>query len=241
MFVQGFGKSVCEGDTIECVTDGFTATATIHRHGDDSNTPPWQNEDGHGPVSEWRSAENWHDGARPIKAPGELVLHEDGHGRRASFRLYDYAEACRIALRDGWGVSPYRLDVESGANGLKRANAQWFEGRELVAFRSDWSDDQSDAIAQVYAAHRATMTPRQYAAAAAMADFKRLRDWCNDEWQYVGVDVTVSRSGVQLVGQYSHALWGIESDSGDYLTETANELLDEALVTAREVVATLVA
>ena len=51
---------------------------------------PWEEEDGHGPVSEWTNYS---------KHPGELVLNED-HGSR---RYYDFAEACRIARRDGWG------------------------------------------------------------------------------------------------------------------------------------------
>ena len=49
---------------------------------------PWGKHDGHGPVTEWTT--------RP-KGPGERVLAED----RGSYRYYDYAEACRIAKRDG--------------------------------------------------------------------------------------------------------------------------------------------
>lgn len=52
---------------------------------------PWEEEDGHGPVSDW---------TRRDKRPGERVLHSD-HGSR---RYYDVAEATRIAKRDGWGV-----------------------------------------------------------------------------------------------------------------------------------------
>ena len=87
----------------------------------------------------------------------------------------------------------------------------------------------------------ATPTRGQIAAAAAMADFKRLRDWCNDEWTYVGVSVTVAREGVQLVDDFQHALWGIESDCPEYLTEVANEYVDAALEDARAVIARLAA
>lgn len=69
---------------------------------------------------------------------------------------------------------------------------------------------------------------------AAEADFQRLRAWCNDGWYYVGVTLSVSRKGVTLTDDYAHALWGIESDSGAYLTEVANELLNDALEAARE-------
>lgn len=73
-------------------------------------------------------------------------------------------------------------------------------------------------------------TKRQQAAKAALADFERLRSWCNDGWNYVGVLVTASRDGIELG---SASLWGIESDAGDYLDEVATELVDDALTDAR--------
>jgi hypothetical protein len=54
---------------------------------------PWKEHDGHGPVSEWRSIDS--------KQAGERVLGQDGR----SARFYDFAEACKIAKRDGWGYS----------------------------------------------------------------------------------------------------------------------------------------
>lgn len=61
---------------------------------DTDHGAPWDEEDGHGPVSEWTSRD---------KSPGELVLAEDGRRRR----YYDFAEACKIARRDGWDAPPY--------------------------------------------------------------------------------------------------------------------------------------
>jgi hypothetical protein len=66
--------------------------------------------------------------------------------------------------------------------------------------------------------------------------------WKNDDWFYCGVCLTVSRNGVELVGPYGHALWGIEcnypaktkSDKpNDYLRDVANENLPEALAAAK--------
>ena len=59
---------------------------------DDDVTPPWDREDCHGPVSEWRS--------KGEKRPGEVPLNSD----RYSARFYDGAEATRIAKRDKWGI-----------------------------------------------------------------------------------------------------------------------------------------
>ena len=203
--------------------DGFTLTArTSH---DDSMGAPWDEHDGHGDVTDW---------TRRDKAPGELILSNDGTNRR----YYDFAAACRTARADGWGPAPYRLDVEQGANGLCRVSAQWFEGREHLTYRSDWCDDEHAARADVYDQLKADVGPRRYAAMAARADFERLQAWCDDQWGWIGVIVTVEREGVKL----AHAsLWGIESDSPDYHVDVANQIVDEALSEAREKIAALTA
>jgi hypothetical protein len=58
---------------------------------------------------------------------------------------------------------------------------------------------------------------------AVRADFDRLRDWCNDRWQYLGVVVTLKGT------EHEDSLWGVESDAYDYLAETAHDLADEIL------------
>ncbi len=69
-------------------------------------------------------------------------------------------------------------------------------------------------------------TKGQRAARAAEADFKRLRGWCNRDWEYIGVVVSVYRDGEEI-DTHAASLWGIESDCRDYLQEVANELFDE--------------
>lgn len=155
------------GETIEGRVGRYQVKAELVR--DHDTTPPWEREDGHGPVSEWTSRD---------KQPGERVLCSD----RGNKRFYDFAGAVVIAKRDGWDSEPY-----------------------------------------------GTGTRGQKAARAVERDFERLRRWCNDQWNYVGVVVTVSREKVELG---SASLWGIESDAGDYLTETALELLPDALAEA---------
>lgn len=62
---------------------------------DNDKGAPWFEEDGHGPVREVRV----HQGDRVTKLAGELVMHRDRYG----VRLYDFAAACKLARRDGWG------------------------------------------------------------------------------------------------------------------------------------------
>ena len=77
-----------------------------------------------------------------------------------------------------------------------------------------------------------------------MAHAKEVMDtWRKDEWHYFGVAVTVSKNGVDLTGEYDHALWGIEGNypqlykrrgnPNRYLRQVANEYLSEALDAAK--------
>lgn len=59
---------------------------------DTDYSPPWEDSDGHGVVSDWE-----HHG----EANGRWVLHHD----RYDTRYYDWRETLKIAKRDGWGHS----------------------------------------------------------------------------------------------------------------------------------------
>lgn len=178
-------SALVTGDEVETEAEGFVIRAKIVA--DETGGLPWEVDDGHGEVSDWRRSND--DYGYPAGRPGELVLCRDGR----SARFYDFAAACRTARADGWGVAGGKLEGE---------------------------------------------TAKAYAARAALADFARLRDWCNDVWSWVGVVVTAEREELEL-GRAS--LWGIESDAGDYLAEVAAELLPEALADARATLAKLVA
>jgi hypothetical protein len=102
---------------------GEKRTAVIAIVQDDNNEAPWENEDGHRPVSEW---------TRRDKRPGELVLCED----RSSKRYYDFEGACKIALRDGWNAEPY--DVPGETRRQRAARAVWADYHRL----RKWCDGQ---------------------------------------------------------------------------------------------------
>lgn len=154
------------------IHDGMTFR--LQTEYDHSVGPPHKCEDGHGEVREARRLySNW-----PEKKPGELVLRNGGARDRDI--LYDFAGACKIALRDGWGTK----------------------------------------------ADSAGMTRRQVAAMAAREDYDRLRGWYENEWDYVGVVVTL----LDLEGNEtpcSESLWGIESDADDEIEKMAAELAEQ--------------
>jgi hypothetical protein len=95
----------------------------VSYHYDTDSDAPWDREDGHGPVSDW---------TRRDKRAGERVLCED-HG---SFRYYDFAEANRIAKRDGWGVSDPQPGETKGQQRARAVEADYDRLRRWCA--NDW-------------------------------------------------------------------------------------------------------
>lgn len=164
-----------DGDTFEHAGCKFRFR-TEH---DDSHGAPWEEEDGHGPVSEykyWREGQ----GVKPPKRAGERILFWD----RGTYRTYDVQVAMTVAKADGWDAEPY------GGTAGERA------------------------------------------ARAVAADFKRLSDWCNDLWSYVGVIVELLDDNGDTMGETA-SLWGIESDCHEYLEEVAHELADEIIASIK--------
>jgi hypothetical protein len=73
-----------------------------------------------------------------------------------------------------------------------------------------------------------TGTKDQQAARAVEADFEFCRSWCADEWEYIGVIVTLTDGTGRKVGKDS--IWGIEScenpGHGFYWHEQAAEMVN---------------
>lgn len=184
MFTTDFPRYAGPGDTIECAVDGLRCVATL-QHDYDAD-PPWENDDGHGPVTGWLTRD---------KRAGELVLCED----RGSRRFYDFAEAVRMARAKGWGFGGKSVDDHMAGG----------------------------------------MTIGQVAAAAAREDYENLRAWCRDEWFYVGVAVQLFDSNDEPINdEYDNALWRCDcnhpcGEGNSYLTEVANDLLEDALASVR--------
>ena len=59
----------------------------------------------------------------------------------------------------------------------------------------------------------------------------------DDDWFYCGVVISVSRNGVDI-SEHAASLWGIECNypgsNNAYLSEVAIELIDDALICARD-------
>lgn len=102
---------------------GERRTAVVAIVRDDDMSAPWE-ERGDGLVSDW---------TRRDKMPGELVLASD----RGFKRFYDFAEACRIALREGWNAEPYYIPGETKRQRAAKAARADFE-RSRRWCNDDW-------------------------------------------------------------------------------------------------------
>lgn len=162
---------------IEKQHDGKTFQFAVSVEHDDCAGAPWQEHDGHGPVSDW---------TRRDKRPGEIVLCKDSRG---ACRFYNFAQAVKIAKRECWDAAPYNTDK--------------------------------------------SQTKGQQAAKAAAADLKYLRAWCNDEWFYAAITVTLlddegeeteiaqSIGGVELDRHYDED----SSEVGSIVDDLTHEIL----------------
>jgi hypothetical protein len=136
-------------------------------------------------------------------------------------RLYDFAEAVRMARRDGWGYLPSPVTVERPG------------GYRLPTYRcgdfSIVSDDANTAYSYLFQQWRDTFpTERAFRAAAAYADFERLRRFCAGEWSYVCLEVAPICSECGGPDRKRSAfIGGVESDAGEYIHELAYELAGE--------------
>jgi len=154
-------------------TDSTGKRFRIEHHYDGDAGAPWDNDDCHGPVSDWVTRN---------KRPGELVLSVNGKCKR----FYDFQAAIkaqREVMRDRWYIP---------------------KGRTR-------QDDGYDLVCTV------------------MSDYEYLRDWCNDEWHYMGIVVFPLTADGDELRSKSQSLWGIESDSdAAYIQEETEYLLREA-------------
>lgn len=93
------------------------------------------------------------------------------------------------------------------------------QAAQAQALKDGWGFEGADP---------ATMTKRQIAAEAVKRDIKHLEGWVCDHWCYIGVGVqALDAEGEPAGDEFAHALWGIESNSDDFIrTEVAPELAD---------------
>lgn len=99
-----------------------------------------------------------------------------------------------------------------------------------AAFVTAWRDGwglSTDSLAKLTHNLGKKPTSSQIRAEAVRQDMAFLRGYLSNDWNYVGVCVTLHDAGDDEIASYS--IWNIESNAGDYLLEVAAECADECM------------
>jgi len=219
---------VDDGDIEERTIEGRTYRVRINVQDDTDMGAPWEEHDGHGPVSDWTTRE---------KHPGERLLNSD----RGSKRYYDVAEANRIAKRDGWGLTEEHKAALI-ARLVKPRVVRRPVGKATVTHRfGGLKQDHHRATETVTIPGRdpnKPLTSGEIRAEAVRRDFEHLRGWATDQWHWVGVIVTLLGDDEDMddliAVDYTHALWGVEDSDPSYVREVADDLIDNVVRSAHE-------
>lgn len=104
----------CAGEEVRYKLPGGLI-AVVRIEYDTDYSPPWENSDGHGVVSDWE---------HQTEASGRWELCEDHYSRR----YYDWRETLKIAKRDGWSRSGDIMDAVRSDYEYLRAwyNDTWY-------------------------------------------------------------------------------------------------------------------
>lgn len=135
------------------------------------------------------------------------------------------------------GHGPVRYDTarskragERAMSDVDRGGCAWLydvQAAIALAHKDGWGVAE-DEIAALTKKHGRAPSKGEIAARSVEKDFDFLRGWCNDDWHYCGVAVqAVDADGAPIGDEFEHALWGIESNAGDYLKEVAAQLAEE--------------
>jgi len=102
-----------------------------------------------------------------------------------------------------------------------------------LALKDSWGVDEKTK-ADLSKEYKGKGLKYEIARAATMQDFERMKGWCQNEWWWVGVVVTMLKADEDAPNGYFEtkhrkSLWGIESDSEEFLSDTGYELAEEIL------------
>ena len=191
----------------------------IARVYDDSDMgAPWESEDGHGPVSEWKHSDQ--------KRPGERPL---GNRDRGFQRFYDWQEATAIAKRDGWGLNPEalaKLTERKKALGLNNPPTPGEIAQEAVRLDYDrldgWARDLWHWVG-------ISVSPMQASRATLLDALESVLDSDTLESAHDAARLAINAADEYAPENYSNALWGIESDNPEYHSQVAQELADQII------------
>jgi len=135
-------------------------------------------------------------------------------------------------LSDEFAGTPWEGD-RADFHGLV---SEWTQRERVCGERVLWRDDGFrrlyDHRASVQRFMKDCVCTRDRAHEIAREDFKRLKAWCNGEWEYCGLEVSLLDDFNDEINGFEQTLWGLESDNGEYLRVVASDLAEEMIAKA---------
>lgn len=172
------------------------------------------------------------------RTPRDLADGDTFTHRRLTFRVHitqdDSADPPWKHGDDHGIVSDWvpRDENAEDADGNLRILAQ--AGRQVRYY--DWTASYAKALEEGWdAAPYGQGTPAEQATRAVDADYQYLKDWCEDRWTYIGVQVELldtTCTPPSNTGYLSCGLCGIESNADEHIADVAREEADELILDA---------
>lgn len=150
-------------------------------------------------------------------------IEKDGKTYRVEF-IVDYDLGAPWEEHDGHGVvSDWECRDKKPGEVVIASDRGWKRFYDVaattrIAKRDKWGVSDADT---------SNMTKAQIVALAVKRDLERMRGRCNDKWHWCGVSVfPLTADGYELRSK-TEALWGVESDAGEYFDEIIYELISQ--------------
>lgn len=145
-----------------------------------------------------------------------------GYSVRATLKYDDHSDA-------PWeNQECFAVPIESPRDQWDMVDGELSGHLRIEARRDVWFYPFSDALAKArqeqrkYGCKQGRAEIEARALAAVRAEYEFFRRYFREDWCYVGVVVELLDGDGETVGEDS--LWGIESDSTEYILETANDM-----------------
>jgi hypothetical protein len=135
----------------------------------------------------------------------------DGHGIVSEWTSREAEPGERVLVSDNYGGSRRYYDIDASID---------------KALAEGWD-------AEPYHAAFPNESPRAQAARAVEADYKYLRAWCMDEWQWTMVGVQLIDPITGKPSNFRASLGGIDGNDPKYIDENLPDLFEEAIAEYR--------
>lgn len=162
------------------------------------------------------------------------IIEQGGHRFRVNIERDDTNEFpwdrdCSTGIVSDWTTRDKRSGERVLVEDRRYKRFYDWQGTIAKAHEQGWGLG-AKALAELAVKMGHEPTTGEIMEQAVQQNFDNLKAYCNEDWWYVGIAVTLldcPQDAMQPETDCSHALWGIESNEDAYLEELAQELIGQ--------------